>query len=268
MDSFMERHAGIPVVKYQEFIPHPVLQDYVKRFWILERAYTAQESIEEVVPDACVEFIVQATGVVKIVAVRFFAWGVLPFLKTEAQPGSMTNIALDEAWRRVVTKVAAKVKTEKYQEAAKELEAFLIGKCLTTLFDPRQVQTAAKLLYATKGQVRHPDLAASCHLSVRQLQRQLDDATGVSPKTLARTIRFETIRNRLMFEPDANLTDLAHECGYTDQAHFIHDFKAFAQKTPAEFAQEMQKFQALLRQNEHVVFLQSPSSMPDYTEKN
>ena len=288
------------MVKYHEFIPHPVLQDCVKRFWIMERAYTAQACIEEVVPDACVElilnfgspyvqlgstprrelpkvclvglqrqpFLVQANGVVKIVAVRFFAWGVLPFLKPLAEPNSTTNVELDEAWHQVVTKVAAKVETEKYQQAVEDLEAFLIGKRLTTWFDLGQVREAAKRLYETKGQVRVADLAASRHLSVRQLQRQFAETTGVSPKRLARTIRFETIRNRLMCEPDANLTDLAYECGYTDQTHFIHDFQAFANKTPGEFAQQMHKLQALLRQNEHVVFLQSPSSMLDYTENN
>jgi hypothetical protein len=103
----------MPVIKYQEFMPHKVLQDHVKRFWILEKEYTAEDSVEEVTPDACVELILnfgspyvqaegtnrrglpkvclvgllskplalQASGVVKIVAVRFFAWGALPFLK-------------------------------------------------------------------------------------------------------------------------------------------------------------------------------------------
>ena len=99
---------------------------------------------------------------------------------------------------------------------------------------------------------------------MRQLQRQFDGATGVSPKTLARTIRFEAIRNRLIFEPDANLTDLAYEFGYTDQAHFIKDFKAFTNKTPGEFALEMQKFQEMLHNHNNVVFLQSPPSMLDY----
>jgi hypothetical protein len=42
------------VIKYQEFIPHIVLRDYVKRFWILENEYTAEDSVEEVTPDACV----------------------------------------------------------------------------------------------------------------------------------------------------------------------------------------------------------------------
>lgn len=46
-----------PVIKYQEFIPHTVLRDYVKRFWVLEKEYTAEDSVEEVTPDACVELI-------------------------------------------------------------------------------------------------------------------------------------------------------------------------------------------------------------------
>lgn len=131
---------------------------------------------------------------------------------------------------------------------------------------PQQVKLAAKLLYHTKVQFRVAELADTLNLSVRQLQRQFEDATGVSPKTL-RTIRFEAIRNRLMFEPDANLTDLAHEFGYTDQAHFINDFKAFTDKTPGQYAAETRKLQEIFRDHENIVFLQSLTPMIDYTER-
>jgi AraC-like DNA-binding protein len=289
----------MPVIRYQEFIPHAVLQDYVKRFWILEKEYTAEDSIEEVVPDACIELILnfgnaylhisgssthklprivliglqskplklQAAGVVKIVAVRFFAWGALPFLKSEVQRDNTVKLELDDVWSTVVPKIAAKVHADEYQEAVEEIEDFLIGQRLDTLFEPQKVQTAAKLLYRTKGQFRVAELADYCNLSVRQLQRQFDDETGVSPKTLARAIRFETIRNRLMFQSDANLTDLAYEFGYSDQAHFIHDFKAFTNKTPGEFAAEMQKFQEMFRDHDDVVFLQSPPTGLDYADE-
>jgi hypothetical protein len=50
----------MPVIKYQEFMPHRVLQDHVKRFWILEKEYTAEDSVEEVTPDACVELILNS----------------------------------------------------------------------------------------------------------------------------------------------------------------------------------------------------------------
>lgn len=286
------------VLKYQEFIPHTVLQDLVKRFWILEKEYTAEDSFEEVVPDACVELILnfgvpyvqvsspdrelpqvsligllskplilQAQGVVRIVAVRFFAWGALPFLKNEMQRDRAMIVEPDHAWRAVLSTIATKVHTGEYQKAVQDIEDFLIGQHLNRLFDSQQVKTAAKLLYHTKGQFRVAELADYLNLSIRQLQRQVEDATGVSPKTLARTIRFEAIRNRLMFEPSANLTALAYEFGYNDQAHFINDFKAFTEKTPGEFAAEMQKFQELFRENDHVVFLQSPPSMIDYTER-
>src|SRR5262249_29283323 len=149
--------------------------------------------------------------------------------------------------------------------AVEQIEDFLIGKRLSTLFDPQQVQAAARLLYYTRGTFRVAELADYCNLSLRQLQRQFHDATGGSPKALARTIRFYAIRSRLTFEPDTNLTDLAHEFGYTDQAHFINDFKAFTNRTPGEYVVDMRRFWEMLRDHEHVVFLQSPPSMMDYT---
>jgi AraC-like DNA-binding protein len=286
----------MPVKKYQEFIPHPTLQDSVKRFWILEKEYTAEDAIEEVTPDACVELILnwgnsysvisgsakrelpnvclvglltktlrlKAKGLVRIVAVRFFAWGALAFLKNAAGRTDVTQVDLDPTWQHVVQRTGVMVRGNNYQKAVEEIEDFLIGLRLNILFDPKQVRTAAKLLYDKRGQFRVSELADYCHLSMRQLQRQFDQTTGISPKALARAIRFESIRERLMFDPNANLTDLAYEFGYTDQAHFIKDFKALTDKTPGEFALEMQQLANVFRENENVVFLQSPPTVPDY----
>ena len=286
----------MPILKYQEFIPHSTLQDSVKRFWILEKEYTAEDGIEEITPDACVELILnfgrtysviagsakrrlpnvclvgllskslrlKAEGLVKIVAVRFFAWGVLAFLRNTARRTDVTQVTLDLTWQQVVQRVGDLVQGDDYQKAVEEIEDFLIGLRLNFLFDPKQVRTAATLLYHTRGQYRVAELADYCHLSLRQLQRQFDQTTGVSPKALARAIRFESIRERLMFNPNVNLTDLAYEFGYTDQAHFIKDFKALTGKTPGEFALEMEQLKNVFRDNENVVFLQSPRSMPDY----
>src|SRR5215831_9484068 len=286
----------MPVKKYQEFIPHSSLQDAVKRFWILEKEYGAEDGIEEVSPDACVELILnfgnpysviggsakrelpnvclfgllakplrlRAEGLVKIVAVRFFAWGAFLFLKNAAGRTDVTNVDLDPTWQQVVQRARVLVQGENYQKAVEEIEDFLIGLRLNILFDPKQVRTAAKLLYPTRGQFRVAELADYCRLSLRQLQRQFDQTTGVSPKALARAIRFESIRERLMFNPNVNLTDLAYEFGYSDQAHFIKDFKALTGKTPGEFALEMQQLKNVFHENENVVFLQSPPTMPDY----
>jgi AraC-like DNA-binding protein len=282
-------------MKYREYSPHASLRDYVKCFWILEREYTPEDPNEEVIPDACIElifnfgapYVLQAEGLpdremsaafliglqkkpllfrsngtVKIVAARFYGWGALPFLAIQAQTLSNLPLSLGRDWHALAQRLEAKVQADDYEGAVAGLEDFLIGKLLTATVELKQIQLAAQMLYHQKGQFRVAELAEYCYLSTRQLQRQFHDVAGVAPKTLARTIRFEAIRNRLMFDPDANLTELAYDFGYTDQAHFIHDFKQFAERTPGEFAAEMRAFQTVLRDHENVVFLQfwSPGS--------
>jgi len=283
-------------MKYQEYSPHVSLRDNVKCFWILERDYTPEDPNEEVIPDACIElifnfgapYVLQAEGLsehemsaafliglqkkpllfrsngtVKIVAARFYGWGALPFLAIQAQTPSNLPVSLGRDWHALAQRLEAKVQADDYEGAVAGLEDFLIGKRLTATVELKQIQLAAQMLYHQKGQFRVAELAEYCSLSTRQLQRQFQDVAGVAPKTLARTIRFEAIRNRLMFDPDANLTELAYEFGYSDQAHFIHDFKQFAERTPGEFAAEMRAFQAVLRDHEHVVFLQFSSPRPE-----
>src|SRR5262245_54724149 len=165
----------MPVKKFQEFIPHATLQDSVKRFWIMEKEYTADDEIEEVTPDPCVELIfnfgasyseidhsparelpsiclvgvlskplrLQASGLVKIVAVRFFAWGALSFIKNLASKDSATAADLDPMWREVVASVDANVHSGKYEKAVEEIEDFLIGLRLNALFGSEQVKAAA-----------------------------------------------------------------------------------------------------------------------------
>jgi AraC-like DNA-binding protein len=283
-------------VKYQEHPPHASLQDYVKCFWTLEKEYTPDAPNEEVTPDACIELILnfgapyvlqtegmpdrempsaflvglkkkpllyRCVGTVKIVATRFYAWGALPFLAAVYQSSSTVRVIPGNEWRGLTDKINPKIQAENYLGAVADVEDFLIGKLLTANFDLKQIQMAAQMLYREKGQFRVSELAEYCDLSARQLERQFQNIVGVSPKTLARTIRFEEIRNRLMFNPETSLTDLAYEFGYTDQAHFIRDFKEFTGKTPGEFAFEMRPWQKVFHDNENVVFLQfTPRKSP------
>lgn len=282
-------------MKYKEHLPHSSLRDYIKCFWILEREYTPEDPIEEVTPDAFVELILnfgspyvlqspgfedrempkaflvglqqkplqfRSDGTVRIVSTRFYSWGTLPFLEAPSRKSNQLSIRLGNEWHELFDKIRPLVERDNYDDAVAGVEDLLIGKLLAASVDLKQIETAAKMLHHQKGQFRISELADYCGLSARQLQRTFRESVGVSPKLLARTIRFEEIRRRLMFEPDANLTDLAYEFGYTDQAHFIHDFKEFANRTPGEFAAEMREFQENFN-SDNVVFLQFQSSESD-----
>src|SRR5215216_6482919 len=281
-------------MRYHEYAPHVVLHDCIKCLWILEKDYTPDDGEESVVPDACIELILnvgapyrhvgsggerelpgafligllnqpvtlRARGEVRLVAVRFHAWGLAPWLATSAPARNTVSFDLDESWSDITRTVASYVRADDYDAAVAHVEEFLIRRRLATAFDPYHVRAAAKLLQHTKGQVRVAELADACCLSARQLERRVADVAGVPPKTLARMVRFDAIRTRLMFSPEVDLTALAYEFGYADQAHFIRDFRAFTGTTPRRFIREMQAFLSVFADHENVVFLQSSAEIP------
>jgi len=88
-------------------------------------------------------------------------------------------------------------------------------------------------------------IAARAYLSPSQLERRFRQLTGVSPKTFARLVRFEAVRDSLFMDPAYPPAKVAHDFGYTDQAHFIHDFKAFAGRTPGALMAQLQEAEFL-----------------------
>ena len=281
-------------MRYHEYAPHAVLQDCVKCLWILEKDYTPDDGEESVAPDACIELILnvgapyrhvgsggerelpqafliglldqpvtlRASGEVRLVAIRFHAWGLAPWLATTAPARNDITFDFDEPRGEGTCAVVSDIRADDYDAAVTHVEEFLIRRRLATAFDPHHVRAAAKLLQQTKGQVRVTELADACCLSARQLERRIADVTGAPPKTLARMVRFNAIRTRLMFSPEVDLTALAYEFGYADQAHFIRDFRAFTGTTPRRFIREMQAFWSVFADHENVVFLQSSAEIP------
>lgn len=277
-------------MNYAEHTPHPILAEAVKCFWTHEGTY-APDQIQPITPDGCIELIfnfgspyrllsrtppqqlppavlvgfqketlpISVDGTVRVVAARMFPWGALALLQEEvrALTGQIKN--LGQPWNSLTRELQTHIKQGDYESAWRRLQDYLLQRELSQTYDAKLMQSAAKLLFHTKGQCRVEELADYCHTSVRQLQRHFDQAIGVSPKFYARTIRFAQAQRRLMREADADLTELACDCGYFDQAHFIKDFRAFTGRTPSQYAKEMHDLQKELKIKD-VVFLQSDDS--------
>jgi AraC-like DNA-binding protein len=76
-------------------------------------------------------------------------------------------------------------------------------------------------------------LAGELGCSRRHLAVQFRDHIGLSPKRMARILRFQRVADGL--RERRGLAELAYECGYADQPHLNRDFRAFAGVTPTEF---------------------------------
>jgi AraC-like DNA-binding protein len=61
------------------------------------------------------------------------------------------------------------------------------------------------------------------------------EQVGLTPKLFGRVRRFHALLGCIEKGSPVNWAELAADCGYFDQAHLIHDFRAFAGVTPLEY---------------------------------
>ena len=91
------------------------------------------------------------------------------------------------------------------------------------------------------GTIRIHELADELHYSERHLSRIFQDSMGISPKTFARIVRFQTVLDSILRQPVLALCDYMAELGYSDQAHFQREFKQYTGTTPKRFLSYAQK---------------------------
>jgi AraC-like DNA-binding protein len=81
--------------------------------------------------------------------------------------------------------------------------------------------------------LRMGKLASLLDISERQLLRGFRATYGIGPKQYARLARIEKVIAAR--KSGLGWAEVAYACGFTDQAHLIHDFGTIVGGTPAEF---------------------------------
>lgn len=91
-------------------------------------------------------------------------------------------------------------------------------------------------------ELRHQDvyenmetIATRYGISARYMQQLFLQYTGLTPKLYSQINRFQHSL-KLVTSRNTSLTDIAYECGYADQSHFIKEFKAFTGSTPSGYS--------------------------------
>jgi AraC-like DNA-binding protein len=89
-------------------------------------------------------------------------------------------------------------------------------------------------LRSHRGSVPINEIAQEIGVSRRHLAKLCQAELGVSPKTLARILRFDHARRLARTVPRLGWAELAYETGYADQAHLVREFHTLSGLTPAE----------------------------------
>ena len=256
-------------MKYNSFEPSANLKDYVKCYWTLyDEAQTAPLT-QRILPDGCMEMIfhygqhfvqiitednhviqplsfvfgqitktleIAPTGVTDIFSVRFHPGGFLPFAEFPLNEMENRAVPLTKLFGesgKVLEKQMLKLADTPLKIAL--IEEFLLNQ----LSKPQAADLLAKrsvdLIMEVKGQLDIGTLSEEMKLSRRGLERKFSKIIGLSPKELSRMVRMQSVLRSLFANNYENLTDIAYEFNYFDQAHFINDFKEFTGVSPKKF---------------------------------
>lgn len=82
------------------------------------------------------------------------------------------------------------------------------------------------------------DIIASFPNTQKHLIDLFKKHTGLTPKVYQRIMRFNEILQRIQNKEQIAWTDIAYSCGYSDQSHFIKEFKHFSGFNPKEFIKQ------------------------------
>ena len=124
----------------------------------------------------------------------------------------------------------ARTWTDRYAE----LDRLLLARACDAIEPHPMVVEALAHLERTSGTIPIDALASRVGYSRRHLTAVFAQQIGLSPKTVARLLRFSAVCERMRLTP-ARWADIAAESGYCDQSHLNRDFRQFAGTTPEKF---------------------------------
>jgi len=229
---------------YREIAPSPRLAASVECFWS-----GRFDGTHRVLPDGCADILLtQSRGTASLAAIGAMTGyrdiGAEPgqtFFGVRFRPGCWAGrlgmpadritdltLPLELVWGRRSGELLERLASAGSDERRAAI--------FESLFDsppaPSPVQRAIRWMEQRHGAVSLDEAADQCALSVRQFRRLCLAETGLTPKFLARVMRFRHAVARLATVPAA---DLALDCGYYDQSHLINEFRELSGRPPAAY---------------------------------
>ncbi|NJM83380.1 MAG: AraC family transcriptional regulator [Tabrizicola sp.] len=121
----------------------------------------------------------------------------------------------------------AATQPERLRIAVAFLEHRLLGQAVAP-----EVNFIWSAILRSRGTLRIDRLTEDLGWSRKRLAAHARDAFGMTPKRLARVARFQHATDLAQSAQYPDWAGIAAACGYSDQAHLVRDFNAFAGETP------------------------------------
>jgi len=170
--------------------------------------------------------------------IQFKPFGAYPFFHQPIESLNGQVVAAEDLFADELTVMRkallqAPTTTEKFQLA----EQWLQARFQASLCPPEELLALIDALHQAPA-TQYQEIIDQYPNSQKHLIDQFKKYVGLTPKHLQRIIRFNSILQRIHQEEKIQWSDVAYECGFSDQSHFIKEFRHFSGFNPAEFIGE------------------------------
>jgi AraC-like DNA-binding protein len=245
---------------YREHRPSSTVEPWVECYWSYATTVTDPPPVR-VLPDGCADIIVEigarpAPAVigamrqaivapmrgVDLFGIRFRPGHALPFIGVPLVEVTDARVDLDSVWtgwRRTLARQLGESLSGTPSEARPAVVDAVLTRCL--IGQSRAVDLAGggvSLIRQHRGRVTVRGLASALGVGERRLERTFATYVGLTPKELARVVRFGAVICRVQQDAGWRWSQLAWEAGYADQAHLVREFRALAGIAPTAYVAE------------------------------
>jgi AraC-like DNA-binding protein len=244
---------------YRELLPAAPLRRFVECYWFLNAPSSTALEAQPILPDGCMEMVfnlgspfrrchpdgrmeiqpsrmlvgqmdhhvtVLPKGPIDVVGVRFRPSGAHPLFRFPMSDLRNQLVPLND-----VADLSACLDEIAPEGRKRALDAMLLPRFQEAVIADAGFELAVERVVASEGRVSVDGLSRDLGVSARHLERKFRERVGLGPKRFAKVLRFQSVfRTAFLDEPP--WAELALECGYYDQAHFIRDFKSFTGTSP------------------------------------
>ncbi|EOD68268.1 AraC family transcriptional regulator [Amycolatopsis vancoresmycina DSM 44592] len=234
--------------------PAPELAEFVDYHWILRWDRTGKPPYEQrVLPNLAVHvtffpgasgvhgparavFSHRLTGRVQGLGVRFRPGCFRAFLGGPVRDIADRAVPLADVFGPAAARAAESVQSARDDaEMVRAVDNLLIANPVRLSPAAREAAEAVESIARDPGITRVAQLCADTGLTTRSVQRMFAEHVGCPPKWAIRIYRLNDAAQRLVTEGQPDYAGLAVRLGYSDQSHFIRDFRTVTGLSPAEY---------------------------------
>jgi AraC-like DNA-binding protein len=180
--------------------------------------------------------VIDEIGYVHLIGVRLPAGGAWPILGIPLREFTDQVVELETIFGREIEDLRDRLSEAVDDDARFDLlESWLVRRVRARTHPTRSVSYALRVIQNGLDAARIGKIADTIGISHKHLLREFDRCVGLTPKLFARLCSFQRVIRSVGQKTEVDWAGTAASCGYYDQAHLIHEFRAFSGLTPANY---------------------------------